>query len=65
MKTTETIQVTVFYCDVCGRQCESSMTTLTMKGKEFHACAGWNEQDVMCRDRLHDVAAADTKDTAP
>jgi hypothetical protein len=65
MKTTETVQKTVFYCDVCGAQCGNAMSTLTMKGQEFHACSGWNEFEVMCRDQLHDVATEKTKDTAP
>jgi hypothetical protein len=65
MKKIETIQVAVFYCDVCGTKCGSSMTTLTLKGQDFHACGGWNEFEVMCRDQLHDVATEKAKDIAP
>ena len=65
MKKTKTVQVTVFYCDVCGSECGSSMTTLTMKGQEFHACSAWDEQKGTCRERLDEVADAATKDIAP
>lgn len=65
MKKIETVEVAVFYCDVCGSKCGSSMTILTMRDKEFHACSQWKEREVMCRERLHDVAVAQTKDTSP
>ncbi|WP_274644297.1 hypothetical protein [Pseudomonas serbica] len=38
----------VFYCDVCGEQCGTGMTTFERPDKDYHACRGYHGS-VPCR----------------
>lgn len=63
MKRTETIQVLVAYCDICGEKCGASYTSMEVAGVEYYACDRWDEHDLSCRNALTERLAPTRKST--
>lgn len=62
MKKKRVVEITEFFCDVCGKNCGASFTTFVDKyDDETHACKTINEEHgKSCSDVLSDRLHANT-----